>query len=98
MSKSALLDFIPDSRRKVVYHEEDGKTYIETRQDVSHILKAVEAQRDRTPDKDFRHVAFIPEETLNRAMVEGWFNDPAAWKRWANDPDNRIYRTWEGRI
>jgi hypothetical protein len=33
MSKSALLDVIQDSRRKLVYHEEDGKTYVETRQD-----------------------------------------------------------------
>jgi hypothetical protein len=98
MSKSALLDVIQDSRRKLVYHEEDGKTYVETRQDVEPIIKAAKLIADQPPGKDFRHAAFIPESELNRAFVEGWFHDRAAWKRWANDPANACYRTWPGRL
>lgn len=98
MSKSALLEILPDARRKLIYHEEDGKTYVETRQDVSGIIQAAKIIADEVPDKDFRHAAFIPDSELNRAFTEGWFHDPAAWKRWANDPVNECYRTWKGRL
>lgn len=98
MSKSALLEITPDSRRKLVYHEEDGKTFVETRQDVSGIIAAAKIIADQPPGKDFRHAAFVPDAVLNRAFNEGWFHDPQAWKRWANDPANECYRTWKGRL
>lgn len=98
MSKSAILDVVADSNRALIYHEEDGKTYVETRQDVAPIVKAAQIMADEPPGKDFRHAAFVPEAVLNQAFNEGWFHDPAAWKRWANDPANAIYRTWQGRL
>lgn len=96
--KSALLDFLPAERRKTVFHKEDGKIHIETRQDVSHIVEAAKIMADETPGKDFRHAAFIPEEVINQAFSQGWFHDPKAWKKWANDPQNECYRTWKGRL
>lgn len=98
MSKSALLDLLPDARKKLVYHEEGGRTFIETRQDVTHIIEAAKIMADEKPGKDFRHAAYIPEAVMDRAFNEGWFHDPQAWKRWANDPANAQYRTWNGRL
>ena len=98
MSKSALLAVIADSNRALIYHEEDGKTFIETRQDVSPIVAAAKIMADEAPGKDFRHAAYVPEAILNQAFNEGWFHDPAAWKRWANDPANAMYRTWPGKL
>ena len=98
MSRSALLDLVPASRRKTLLHEEDGRHYVESRQDVAPILAAARMVADAPPGRDFRHAAFIPESELNRAFTEGWFHDPAAWKRWANDPANAGYRTWKGRL
>lgn len=98
MSKSALLDLLPDARKKLVYHEEGGKTFIETRQDVTHIIEAAKIMADEKPGKDFRHAAYIPAAVMDRAFNEGWFHDPQAWKRWANDPSNACYRTWTGRL
>jgi len=98
MSKARLLDILPGSRRKTILHEEDGKQWIESRQDVEHIVEAAKIIAEEAPGKDFRHAAYIPESELNRAFTEGWFHDPAAWKRWANDPANREYRTWKGRM
>jgi len=98
MSKSALLDLLPDARKKLVYHEEGGRTFIETRQDVTHIIEAAKIMADEKPGKDFRHAAYIPEAVMDRAFNEGWFHDPKAWKRWANDPANAQYRTWNGRL
>lgn len=96
--KSALLDILPDVRRKTILHEQDGKQWIETRQDVEPIIKAAKILAEQQPGKDFRHAAYIPESELNRAFTEGWFHDPKAWKRWANDPANACYRSWPGRL
>jgi hypothetical protein len=96
MSKSGLLDRI--DRRVTILHEEDGKQFIESRQDVTHIVAAAKIMADEPPGKDFKHVAFVPDAVLNEAFNAGWFHDPKAWKRWLNDPDNRDYRTGGGRI
>ncbi len=98
MSKSALLDLVPGSRRKTVYHEEDGKTYFETKQDVTPVIKAAQELWCDNPPLEFRRVALIPEEVLNHAFNEGWFHDEAAWKKWANAPENACYRTTKGTI
>jgi hypothetical protein len=98
MSKAALLDLLPGRRRLTILHEEDGRRWIESRQDVTPVLAAARRLADAPPGRDFRHAAFIPETELNRAFVEGWFHDPKAWKRWANDPANAGYRTWRGRL
>lgn len=98
MSKSALLDMLPDSRRQTIYHEEDNLRFIESRQDVSHIIKAAKEMWCDKPPLDMRRVALIPETVLNQSFTEGWFDDPAAWKKWANDPANRDYRTCAGTI
>lgn len=94
----ALLDADYGARRKVVWHEEDGIARVETRQDVDHIVQAAKILADEKPGKDFRHAAFIPQTVLDQAFNEGWFHDPKAWKRWANDPANDCYRTWKGRL
>jgi hypothetical protein len=30
---------------------------------------------------------------VERAFREGWFNDKAAWKQWANSPEGRTFAT-----
>jgi hypothetical protein len=87
------------ARRKTVYHgTENGQTTIEVRQDCEPIMAAAKIVSEQVPDKDFRHVAFIPEVVLNDALLQGWFHDEKAWKRWANDPDNARFRTGAGRV
>ena len=98
MAKKAILDADPVSGRVKWYAEEDGQKYIVTRQDCDGIVKAAKAMSEMPHSKDFKPVALIPEEVLNRAYLEGWFHDKQAWKRWANDPDNRAFRITEGRV
>ena len=98
MSKSALLDLVADSRRKTIIHEQDGKHWIETRQDVSHVIEAAKILADEPPGKDFRHVGFIPDAVLNQMLIDGSFHDPKAIRRWLNDPANESFRTWKGRV
>lgn len=98
MAKSAILDAQSDARRKIIYHEEDTRRFIETRQDLTPIVEAARILADEPPGKDFRHAAFIPQIVLDRAFNEGWFHDPKKWKAWANDPANREFRTWQGNL
>jgi hypothetical protein len=98
MADSKLLTGSYPERRRVIIHKEDGVSRVETRQDVSPILRAAQIMRDETPGKDMRHAAFIPKTVLDQAFNEGWFHDPKAWKKWANDPANACYRTWQGRL
>ena len=70
---------------------------IET-EDCTPLVEGCKILADEPPGKDFRHVAVIPDHVMNRAMREGWFHDKQAWKRWANDPDNKAFRTWKGNL
>ncbi len=91
MSKSALLDFLPDSRRKVIYHEEDGKTYIESRQEVTPLIEAAKILAEVPPDPEtgWRFVGFIPDPVWDQAVREGWLHDKSKWRAWMRDRDNR---------
>ena len=92
MSKSALLDCLPEARRKLLYHEEDGRTFIETRQEVSHLVEAARVLAEAPPAEDgWRFVGFIPDAVWNQACIEGWLHDKAKWRAWMRDRDNRAY-------
>jgi ribosomal protein S2 len=99
VANKALLDFDPLTGRKITYVEEDGKSYIETKQDCSSIIDAAK-QLSELPhnDKSLKPVALIPEEVLNQAILEGWFHDKAKWRAWANNPDNKLFRITQGRL
>lgn len=90
MAKTALLSVDPAKRVKVLYHEEDGKTYVEHRQDVSLLAKAASILADVPPDPEtgFRFVCTIDDATWARAVAEGWMHDKGAWRKWARE--NRV--------
>lgn len=99
MANKAILDVDPVNRRQIIFAEEDDKTYIVTRQDCSSIAEAAKAMSELPhDDKSLRPVALIPEEILNRSILEGWFHDKAKWRAWANDPDNRDFRITKGHL
>jgi hypothetical protein len=98
MADKNLISADHEALRKVILHKDDGVSRVETRQDVTPILKAAEIRRDMTPGNELRHAAYIPKVVLDQAFNEGWFNDPKAWKRWANDPANAMFRTWPGNL
>ncbi len=98
MAKSALLSFAANERRKTILHEEDGRQWVETRQDIAPIVQAAKDMWNDNPPLDMRRVAIIPKTVLDEALLQGWFHDEAAWKRWANDPANAELRTCKGTI
>jgi hypothetical protein len=83
--KNITLDWIADERRSIVYHKEDGRTYIESRQDVEPILEFVKNKAELPEDKDFKYIGEIPKYMLDKALIEGWADDAAQWRKWFAD-------------
>ena len=79
---------------------EKARNIYHTKQNVAPVIDHVKKLKDNitTPGKDFRHVAEVPMVIYQKALREGWHNDPKAWKRWLNDSDNKVFRTWEGKV
>ena len=75
-----------------------GGITLTTEQDADPLLEHAKILADQTPGKEFRHVAVIPAAVMDQAFREGWFNDDARWNQWLNDPNNRAFRTWQGRV
>jgi hypothetical protein len=78
-----------------------GKRHtIVTEQNVDPILRNVRMMKENAANhkKDLRPVAEVPMAIVEKAMIEGWYNDPAAWRKWLNDPDNKAFRVWEGKV
>ena len=81
MARKRSLGYTPG--KEIILHEEDGRQWVETRQDAEPVAQAAKmlAAADEI-DADFTRVALIPSTELDRAFNEGWFHDPEAWKRW----------------
>ena len=90
--------------QKQFWHDhDDGSVTIETVQTFDAVAednKAVFNQFDeRTNWKgDMHRVASIPMSIFYDLQRKGILNDPAAMKRWLNDPDNRVFRTRPGQV
>ena len=90
--------------QKQYWHDhDDGSVTIETVQTVDAVAednKAVFNQFDeRTNWKgDMHRVASIPMSIFYDLQRKGILNDPAAMKKWLNDPDNRVFRTRPGQV
>ena len=83
--KNKLLDWLADERRAALWHREDGKTHIETKQDAEPIVEFVKARAQMPQDKDFKFIGSVPMQAVNQALIEGWCNDPKAWRKYLAD-------------
>ncbi len=82
------------------YMQDEGDSVFEvTVQDLNPLLQHVKAMREtHVQDKEMKLAGFIPTEIVERMMRDGSFNDPAAIKRWLNDPQNECFRVWKGKL
>ncbi len=78
--------------------DEDDKLIAVSKQDVSKTIGYVKQLSEGPVGKDLRHVAEVPMIIYEKAVQEGWVNDENAWKKWLNNPDNKIFRTWQGKV
>lgn len=93
MAKRALLDWNAEKRKATFYAEEDGKTFLETKQDVTHLVEAAKVLAEVPPNKSdgWRFMCVIPDTVFEQAIRDGWVHDKARWRQWMNDSDNRAF-------
>ncbi len=99
MTKRKLLS--TSANRAEVYIDEthlDGKVLVHEVEDCEPYVAQAKELSAQTPGKEMRHAAVVPHFVYAQAIRDGWANDPEAWKRWANDPDNAAFRTWPGNL
>jgi hypothetical protein len=85
---------------KVLHTEAGNPTgYIETIQDLEPIIDEVKALRENhAQGGHMKHAARVPMIIYEQAVREGWADDQKAWDKWLNDPANKVFRVWEGRV
>lgn len=100
-----LLDYDPVTKTRKVFHAStDGEQFhVETLQDVTDLAdqnKALLAMTDERANwkGDMHRVASIPMAVYMDLQKRGIVDDTRAFKRWLNDPDNRVFRTRPGTV
>lgn len=100
MAKRALLGFDAEKRKATWYAEEDGRTYVQSQQDVTHLVEAAKLLAEVPPRKEdgWRFMCVIPDNVFDQAAREGWLHDKVAWRKWMNDSDNRAFNGGRGYV
>ena len=85
------------------YDDDTGECRIEQVQDTTHIIEQNKAQlaQSGARDKwkgDYIKVATIPKSLCADLNAKGIVRDTVAFKKWLNDPENRFFRTREGKV
>ncbi|MGA0335143.1 MAG: hypothetical protein ACO3LD_02720 [Luminiphilus sp.] len=103
MSKR-LFDYDPETGTTKWWHYDADKdeATIETEFQIGDLIEQNKAQFNSTDERakwgEWSRVASIPMALFHRLKQQGIVDDPAAMKRWLNDPDNRLFRTRPGRV
>lgn len=92
------------SKHTSLIRDVDG-LYLVSEHDVPRLAEAnhdlaVQKPQLTGSQKHWLHIARMPNnlfDELVRRFGKPKHN-PAAWKRWLNDPDNQVFRTWHGRV
>ena len=95
-------------RTSVVHADGDGGIIIETKQDVTDILKAVEQIRDEDKARighlnEFHHVGKIPftviDEMNKKGIMRGFaILDEAEFAKWMNSQEGQTWKTYRGTL
>lgn len=105
MATRTLLDHRGDVLSEIITEDSDPNTVtIRTAQDLTNLVEGSKIQREEhhvighRKSRNLTPVMNIPLSVVNRAMLEGWFHDKAAWRRYINDPDNKHLRITQGKF
>jgi hypothetical protein len=95
-------------RRELVtsFAEYDGKVVIAQTQDCTPIVERCKQLHNEGyhGSSDFKHAATIPDVILEKYMNEHnvtyaeLMSNPEHFRRILNDPDNKVFRIWPGRV
>jgi hypothetical protein len=87
-----------DENRVVEVMHEDVAPLIELARSLA-IVRQMGRLKDQPSEKmGARLIGFMPDTQVEKMMRDGTWNDQAAQKRWLNDPQNKDFRVWKGRV
>lgn len=87
-----------DPGRMVEVTHENVEPLIELARSLA-IVRQMGRLKDQPSEKmGARLIGFMPDTQIEKMMREGSWNDQSAIKRWFNDPQNKDFRVWHGRI
>jgi hypothetical protein len=97
-----------DIVREQTFHEDGDRIVIATEQDVTEIIEQNKKEYNATPsrwgDDIFDNkIASIPltviDDLNKQGIMRGFYIlDKKAFRKFLNDPDNRVFRTRQGKI
>jgi len=96
MAIKTILDHTTGFKNEFV--TEDNKNIYHTSQNVQPTIELAKNLGEMTPGKEFRHVAEIPMVIYQKMVRDGSIRDRKALKKWLNNPDNKLFRVWKGKV
>ena len=97
-----------DIRTKVAHNDDNGNVVIATEQDVTDIIEQNKREYNANNgawggdilDNKIASIPMTVIDDLNKKGIMRGFDvlDQKLFRKWLNDPDNRFFRTRQGRI
>ena len=78
----------------------DGTFHVTKKQDVQPTLDYTKYLREQPVDRknEVRHIAEIPPVVAAKLIREGIMGDSKAILKWLDKPENKVFKTVEGRL
>jgi len=86
-------------RRTAIWEDSDPLTvHVRTEVDLTQCIENNKIFRELHPRRATNKLLArgVPLTVAEQAMREQW--DDKAWARWLDDPDNAVFRIWQGRV
>jgi len=93
-SVKQLIDWTERTKEYFHFDPVDNTETYQTVEDVEPLIETAKDMSSLQPGKEWRHAAVIPDFIMDKSLRERW--DRKDWKKWANDPANKPFRTWPG--
>lgn len=87
-----------DEDRMVEVMHEDVSPLIELAKSLAIVRRNGSLKDQAAEAAGMRLIGFMPDTQIEKMMREGSWNDKAAHRRWLNDPQNKPFRVWDGRV
>ena len=95
------IDEATRTKKTFHYDEQDGSFIIDTKQDMEPVLVTANEERKETrgyKGDGFHKVASIPNAIWWDLVEKGIAHDDKALMKWLEDPENKVFKTHDGRL
>ena len=86
-------------KRTMIWEDDQPDTvHVLTQQDLTQAIENNKIMAELHPRQSNNKLVArgVPVHVYEKSVLEGW--DEQDWARWLNDPDNKAFRVWPGRV